>query len=81
MIYAGARLLLYAARGLTLSSDSLFDFHIEMWLISAFLKNIGRVAEIQNNFASHHLQNDFYCRNNLNQMIEVLLFYFDLLLI
>ena len=39
------------------------------------------LAEILNNFAHHLLQNDFYQENNLNQMLEGLLFYLALFLI
>ena len=33
-----------------------------------------------NNFVCHHLQNDLYPGNNLNQLLEVSRFYLDLLL-
>ena len=39
------------------------------------------LAEVLNNFAHHLLQNDFYQENNLNQMLEGLLFYLALFLI
>ena len=34
------------------------------------------MAEILNNFEYHHLQNDICVKNNLNQMLETLLFIF-----
>ena len=38
------------------------------------------MAEKLNNFEYHHLQNDFYHENNLNQMLVTFLFYLVLLL-
>ena len=36
------------------------------------------MAEIQNNFEYHHyLQNDFYLKDNLNQMLVAFLIYFQ----
>ena len=37
-------------------------------------KNICTLAETLNNFEYHHLQNDFYHENNLNQMLVILFF-------
>ena len=39
------------------------------------------MTETLNNFASHHLQNDPYHGNNLNQTLEVSLFHLALVLI
>ena len=44
-------------------------------------KSTYTLAETLNNFGCHHLQKDFYRKNNLNQMPEALLFYLVLLLI
>ena len=43
------------------------------------LKNIYTLAEIVNNFEYHHHQNDSYHENNLNQILESVIFYFVLL--
>ena len=75
---AGARLLLNAAGGLILSSDNPFDFHTE---ISSTLPFFKYQTKTKNNFACHHLQDDFYHENNLNQLLEVSLLYLALLLI
>ena len=45
-----------------------------------FVLRIYRLPETLNNLELHHFQNDFYHKNNLNQMIEILLFYLALLL-
>ena len=39
------------------------------------------MAEILSNFEYHHLQNDFYNKNNLNKVLEALLFFLVVLLI
>ena len=39
------------------------------------------LAETLNNFKHHHLENDFFHENSLNQMLVVLLFCLALLLI
>ena len=67
---ARARVLFDLVGGLILTSDDPFGFRTEMEL-----------AEALNNFGCHHIQNDFYHKNNLNQTFEVLLFYLALLLI
>ena len=67
--------LLDAAGGLVLSSDNPFDFHAEIWSLLAIFWNIYRLIETVNNFACHHLYNDFYQGNNLNQTLEVSLLY------
>ena len=41
--------------------------------------NICRLVKTQNGFEFHHLQNDLYCKNNLNQTLEVSIFYLFLL--
>ena len=46
-----------------------------------FFLSICTLAEILNNFENHHLQNDFFYENNLNQMLVILLFCLALLLI
>ena len=37
-----------------------------------FFLSICTLAEILYNFKYHHLQNDFYHENNLNQMLKAL---------
>ena len=44
-------------------------------------KNIYRLAETLNNFACHHLQNNFYHENSWNQTLEVAVFYLALHLV
>ena len=76
-----ARLLFIVIGGLILLSDNALDFHDEMWsLLPIFLKhlNLSRSAEVLDNFEFHHLQNDFYHQNNLNQILEFLLFFLAL---
>ena len=75
--------MLDAAGSLILSSDNSFDFHAEIWSLLVYFWNINRLIEILNDFVCHYLQNSkyLYRGNNLNQTLEVLLFYLALLLI
>ena len=43
-------------------------------------QSICTSVQTLNNSASYHLQNDFFLRNNWNQMLVILLFYLALLL-
>ena len=59
------------------------SFSFSFWNIISIsnLFEIPILVEILNNFEYDHLQNGFYLKNNLNQMLVILLFYLFLLLI
>ena len=65
----GLKILLDVVEGLILASDNPFDFHDKILLSPALtvLKYL-LTFEILNNFEYHHLQNDFYHKNRLNQI-------------
>ena len=50
-------------------------------IVTSFFLNIYGLAKTPNSFECHHLQNDFYSGNNLNQTFEVSQFYLNILFI
>ena len=51
-----------------------------MWSLLPIFLNICTLAETRNNFEWNHLRKCFYHKNNLNQILEILLFYLVLIL-
>ena len=66
----------YTVEGSIISSENPFPFYNMV-----NITNICTLVKIINNFEYHYLQNDFYLKYNLNQMLVILLFYLNLLLI
>ena len=71
---AGLRLLSDVAGGLILSVVKPLEFHAVIALLLANILEYYKLVEMLNNFVFHHLWNDFYQGNNLDQIFEVFLF-------
>ena len=57
--------------GLIVSSENPLDFHDKILLVVGVISKFYISVEKLNNFEYHHLQNDFYHENRLNQMFLI----------